>query len=408
MMFFAITACRNDASDDLFESDDYITIPLSFSLQDSMTNSRAHNSWTYQFDENGSFTEGSLTEISFAKDNVRLGCAVSYKNKWSILLNCNYSWNIKPEEDFFHSSSGITVYKPAYSERIYISFKVPKDASPKDIKIVVSSNIHPDGIPNEPYELNIYSNKIMFADDLRFNFEGSDSADSYFYAFLDFSKYENWEEAVSTPIVMKRFGTRITYLSDQEEYYSNFGYITSTPVADSYSLYMSPSKNIIFGEHYTKFIYDIEGSNLFCVPVKNYNSQLINFYSTNPSKITVPSQDNKKYWPVGAYILPCSVSGDLASIVDSTDDLGNIEKTKEGIKINHILSVYKTGRVYKAALLPLPEKLFPNKKYVIRNKPGVKFFPDKYQSIDSLETRSSEIPVHVVSNADIVVEEYDI
>ena len=125
----------------------------------------------------------------------------------------------------------------------------------------------------------------------------------------------------------------------------------------------------------------------------------------------------------------CSPDGELPTVdyieyyTDKSFTEDNIPE--KGKKIKYcILTLwgsdhkYNNASVYqfkiKHAVIPLPDKMYPNRIYYIKNKSGTKFFGSPYNyeyDDDTPDTKSSnsyQTDVNIISPDDIEIESYDI
>ena len=405
--------------------DDYETFTMDIKMDSSnLANTRAH---TF-FDED--FYKSVIEDIDFSK---------STGNTSPVIIA------VKGEN--------------VYAQQIYTSFKINEvGLSLKNIeKDKISLSItYLKG--NPPSDLKIYCVYGAFFSYSQYEaLKGSQYLNCYcvsgsnyhprinlYCGMVDFSDVTDWEN-INKQLVMKRPLSVVSILSDADDiedvivnnhtsydpgYYDvqKTTMISPNTILPDFSSYRWQSKILAYASMRYDILTNKPYSTLISWDPRNEHwsgSSKNNYPNWNFEKKTI---GGRAFTNVGEFQIFCSPEGEIPTVEfnDYTDSSFTEDNLPEkGKKIKYcVLTLWgndhsaSISSIYdfkiKHALIPLPEKMYPNRIYYIKNKPGTKFFgtPYSYQYDSRTPATKSSISnqtaVNIISPDDIEIESYDL
>lgn len=262
--------------------------------------------------------------------------------------------------------------------------------------------------------------------------------DNYNEIYIDkYDRFRKYEESLygdlyciaelnsnTSQLVLKRFYGEIKVLSDNKDDMPNLTWYWIHPLysCDPNIRFMEASKresetnrfcNHIVPEYY----FDENLTHATYYPERNslvYNANVATQlppYGWNPIWSTASTdlinEDGRNFYQLVDFFPSFNPSGKLPTlnIPDANYSHLNGQELKYLVLLNPIESNGGWGfkNIYRYAIIPLPEKMYPSKTYIIKNKPGTRFFSDKLDVTQ--ETRSSS--KNVIDPDNIIIEEHD-
>lgn len=327
--------------------------------------------------------------------------------------------------------------KKKEKDKITLSVTYLKANPPSDLKIYCvygSYFSYSQSSALRCYQTGPHYSESSNAFDPRFNL---------YYGMVDFSDVSDWEN-VNKQLVMKRPCSVVSILSDADDiedvkvsnnpYYPGYYDVQKTSMISpntqlpDFSSYRWQKKILA----YTYMKYDILSQNP-TITLSSWDPRTEHWFDWNDgtygSLFNKKKLGNRTFGNFGEFMIFCSPDGELPTVdyieyyTDKSFTEDNIPE--KGKKIKYcILTLwgsdhkYNNASVYqfkiKHAVIPLPDKMYPNRIYYIKNKSGTKFFGSPYNyeyDDDTPDTKSSnsyQTDVNIISPDDIEIESYDI
>lgn len=362
----------------------------------------------------------------------------SYASLWSVLVylridgNWSKIFNLSPSDLF----KGKLANKDGHSLRYHLetrsftlTLRLPKRVSPKDCVLTMSAYTMNgtdlswgyNGLGN--YSLFLENNTLK----LKCSSYSTPTERCHFYFYETLSDTDSWKDIKQT-FVLKKLDSYISVYSESDKDLSNIYYVHPTFYHSSDITFYPTNTNITSGTYSpVSPIYVVRPhlNNYYSFDTSEINYR-IDFITQNDYRWENPFYNNtfgnlddtiesegKTYTHLASIITQFSETGKLPFIhlPNNKDGLTAEDLQLEGETLKYLLLVNayneKDSILFRYALIPLPEKMYSNKRYIFKNKPGTSFFSEPINRTE-LNTRGYRAIPKVVNSEDVIIEEYDI